>query len=331
MAFSMFLDGGGFLGVHVEDINKENMARYGMRDVRGVGITEVVKDSPAEKAGLRKDDVIVRFENENITSTRKLTRLVSEVAPDHTVRLTVSRGGSEQDVSVTVGKRENTFSFNRIEGLEALKDMDVFKGKQLEALKRLDKLKEFHKMTPDGKVWKWEGSGPDGYVWAFGNSRRIGVSTTELTKQLAEYFGIADGQGVLITSVADDSPAAKAGLKAGDIVTAIDGEKVDSSGDLSRAINKKKDGDVTLTVIRKGNQRNVTVTPKEGGPMVVPGAPRGAGGGARIVIPRVDLGVSPTSIVLPEINIPVIPRIEVQIPDKMIKPRVIRTGGNHPI
>src|SRR5688572_31262916 len=52
--FTLFLQGGTFLGVHAEDVTKENMSRYGMRDVRGVGVTEIVKDSPAEKAGLRK-------------------------------------------------------------------------------------------------------------------------------------------------------------------------------------------------------------------------------------------------------------------------------------
>ncbi len=78
-------------------------------------------------------------------------------------------------------------------------------------------------------------------VFGFGGDRRIGVSTMPLTKQLADYFGIADGKGVLITSVSEDSPAAKAGLKAGDIITAIDGEKIEGAGDLSRGINKKKE------------------------------------------------------------------------------------------
>src|SRR5256885_12076745 len=59
-----------------------------------------------------------------------------------------------------------------------------------------------------------------------------------LTKQLADYFGVKDG-GLLITSVTENSPAAKAGLKAGDVITAAEGEKVTSSGDLTRAINKK--------------------------------------------------------------------------------------------
>src|SRR5216110_302238 len=103
--FSIFVDGGGFLGVNTEDINRENMGRYGLREPRGVGITSVAKDSPAEKAGLRKDDVILRVDNDNVTSARKLSRLISEVAPDHVVRLMISRSGAEQEVSVTIGKR----------------------------------------------------------------------------------------------------------------------------------------------------------------------------------------------------------------------------------
>ena len=105
--FTLF-GGGSFLGVHAEDISRENMGRYNMREVRGTGITNVVKDSPAEKAGLRKDDVILKFDGENVTSVRKLNRLVSEVAPDQTARLTISRGGAEQEVTATIGKRNNS-------------------------------------------------------------------------------------------------------------------------------------------------------------------------------------------------------------------------------
>src|SRR6185437_4910129 len=218
-AFSLFIGGGSFLGVYAEDVNKENMGRYGMRDARGVAITQVIKDSPAEKAGLRKDDVIVRFEDDSVTSVRKLNRLVSEVAPDQTVKLRVSRGGGEQEVAVTIGKRNQ--SINAMGDWQGLKGLDKIEG--------LDRLKDFKlNMPPGANVWKWEGQGPgkDGMIFAFGSHRRIGISTTQLTNQLAEYFGIGDSTGVLVTSVIDDSPAAKAGLKAGDVITAIDGEKV---------------------------------------------------------------------------------------------------------
>jgi len=328
-AFSLFIAGGSFLGVHVEDVSKENMGRYGMREVRGVGITQVLKDSPAEKAGLRKDDVILRFENDSVTSTRKLTRLVSEVAPDQTVRLGISRGGAEQEVSVTIGKRNEAMNtFGHLEGMEAFKDFEKFKD--LEKFKGLDKLKEFRGVMPPGaQVWKWEGEGlgGDGMVFAFGGGRRIGVSTIQLSKQLADYFGIGDGKGVLVTSVADDSPAARAGVRAGDVITAVDGEKVEGSGDVSRAINKKKDGDVTLTVVRNKNQRTINVTPKDE-PMPTPGA---APQGRRVItVPRVELGsIAPINIQVPRIDLPVIPEINVVVPRVIKAPRVrVVRGGN---
>src|SRR5207244_12497650 len=99
-------DGGTFLGIYAEDISRENMARYGLREGQGVGVTQVMKDSPAEKAGLKKDDVIVRFDGDSVTSTRKLNRLVAESSPDQTVRLTISRGGAEQEVTATLSKHD---------------------------------------------------------------------------------------------------------------------------------------------------------------------------------------------------------------------------------
>src|SRR5437660_12177005 len=119
---SFFVGDGAFLGVGTEDISKENMARYGMREVRGVGVTEVLKDSPAEKAGLRKDDVILRFDGESVTSVRKLTRLVNESSADQTVRITISRGGGEQEVSATLSERK------MVDLLGASIRGDVFKG-----------------------------------------------------------------------------------------------------------------------------------------------------------------------------------------------------------
>jgi membrane-associated protease RseP (regulator of RpoE activity) len=329
-AFSFFVSGGSFLGVYAEDINKENMARYGMREARGVGITQIVKDSPAEKAGLRKDDVITRFEGDSVTSVRKLNRLVSEVAPDQTVKLGISRGGGEQEVAVTIGKRNESFNTGDWQGLEKLKGLDKLEG--------LDRLKELEKNLPPGaNAWKWDGQGfgkglgNDGMVFAFGNHRRIGIGTTQLTKQLADYFGVADGQGVLVTSVADDSPAAKAGIKAGDVITAIDGEKIEGSGDLARGINKKKDGDITLTVIRNKNQRTINVTPKTD-PNPTPGAaPQGV---RTIVIPRVELGSIPEmNIRVPRMDLPATPEINVTLPRTIKGPkvRVIRAGSQQPI
>ena len=68
--FSFFVEGSGFLGIYAENISRENMARYHVNQVRGVGVTQVMKDSPADKAGLRKDDVILRIDGEAVTVSR---------------------------------------------------------------------------------------------------------------------------------------------------------------------------------------------------------------------------------------------------------------------
>lgn len=271
--YTFLIGGGSFLGIYPEEVTSENMGRYNLREARGVAIKQVVEGSPAEKAGLRKDDVVLRFNGEEVTSARKLNRLIEEVAPDHTARLTISRNGSEQEVSVTVGQRKdfNTFAFPG---------------------------------GDTGKLFEGLNKAPGNYTFVLGSSRRIGISTNTLTKQLADYFGVG-GAGVLVTSVKEESPAAKAGLKAGDVITEVDGEKIDEVGDLSRAINRKSEGDVTLTVTRDHSQRTIRVTPEKGeaspffGPEYrIEGAPR---------IGQLNL---PNLRVLPQIEKTLLPRMQ---------------------
>src|SRR2546423_6813616 len=304
---SFFVGDGAFLGVGTEDISKENMAKYGMREVRGVGVTEVVKDGPAEKAGLRKDDVILRFDGEAVTSVRKLTRLVNESSADQSVRLTISRGGSEQELSATLSKRK----------------MDnIFSG-SFPRILRGDNDEDGVRVFPNGNWPPSIGGGDGPMVWTLGANRRIGVSTQSLSKQLADYFGVKDG-GVLITSVSDNSPAAKAGLKAGDVITAIDGEKVTSPGDITRVLGKKETGDVSLTVVRGKNTRTVTVTPEKNPneDLLKPGTL----GTRRIMVPSVKVrSIPPMKIEIPQIDIPATPPIEVTVPRRA--PRVIRSRG----
>jgi serine protease Do len=224
-------------------------------------------------------------------------RVVSEIAPEQSVRVTISRSGAEQEVAATIGRRNNAQAFK-----------GLLKG--------------------NADNWEWEGpkfENNDGnFTFAFAGGRRIGISTTELTKQLADYFGVSGGKGVLVTSVSDDGPAAKAGLKAGDVITSVDGEPVQSSGDVSSAINHKKDGDVTLTIIRNKTQQTIRVTPVEGGRARVYGPQIGR----RIVIPRIELSTIPEiNIAMPQIQLPTIPSVDIQMPRiKVPTVRVVRTS-----
>ena len=89
----------------------------------------------------------------------------------------------------------------------------------------------------------------------------IGIGVTSLTKQLAEHYGVASG--ALVNTVRENSPAAKAGLKAGDIVVEVDGKAVKGDLDIMKAVNAKKEGDVTLTIVRNGSRQTITVTPEK--------------------------------------------------------------------
>ncbi len=92
---------------------------------------------------------------------------------------------------------------------------------------------------------------------------QIGVTVTPMRDQLAQYFGVAGG--LLIDSVRDESPASKAGLKAGDVIVKVDRVSVKGALGILRAINDKKGSDVVLTVFRNRKSKAITVTPGKAG------------------------------------------------------------------
>lgn len=247
-------DSGGYLGVQSQDVTKENFSKFGLREVRGAAIEKVVENSPAAQAGLQAGDVIIKVDGEQVTSAKKLSRLISEIAPDHQAKITVLRAGNERDLTATIGKRtapsfgNGNFTVTTPEGLGSL-----------------GQLGEMPQMMPfpQGNLTLPNGQGNQPFYMYRGDSRQIGVGVTALNNQLGDYFGVADGKGILINSVKENSPAAKAGLKAGDVITEIDGKTVAQTLDLVRSLSEKKEGDVTLTIIRNKNRQTVKVTPEK--------------------------------------------------------------------
>ena len=217
--------GGSYLGVYMGEVTTDNFSKYGLSGVQGVAVTKVVKDSPASKAGFKENDVIIRFNGESVTSVRKLRRLISEVAPDHSSQVSVLRGGSETSFDVKMGKRPNAF-FSRSGNTRVFSSPNGV----IPRMPRMPRVPNIRVAPRSGRS-----------VFRI-SSRSIGARTTPLTKQLGEYFGIADGKGLLVKSVRKDSAAEKGGLRAGDVIVEIDGKKVNRTYDLFHALGQKKKG-----------------------------------------------------------------------------------------
>src|SRR5262252_9457287 len=193
---------GAEIGVQVADSKTE-----------GVLIEEVRPDSPAEKAGLKKADTIVEFDGERVRSTRQFGRLVQETPPGKTVKATIVRDGQRKTVDITPQDGRGGLSDRfRIDGdmlRRQIPDLDALRGQMPRGPFNFD-------FDLPGVL----------------SGRRLGVTVDPLTDQLAQYFGAKEG--VLVTSVADGSPASRAGLKAGDVITSVDGQPVRSTEDLVR-------------------------------------------------------------------------------------------------
>ena len=223
------LSGGSRIGVSIRDIEDAD-SKTAKGAAAGVVVEEVATESPAEKAGIRKGDIIVEFDGERVRSVRQLTRLVQETPAGRTVPAILQREGQRTTVSITP-RDDGRLSFQGFDDLAGLG-------------------REFRFAVPRPPTPPTPPTPPA--VWNFGElvSRgRLGISIDALSPQLAEYFGTKEG--VLVSSVSDDSAAAKAGMKAGDVITNFNGSAVSDPQELRRRIQNLNDGDeFTVTVMR---------------------------------------------------------------------------------
>jgi predicted metalloprotease with PDZ domain len=216
-----------WIGVYTERLDRESKEASGLKTVEGVVIVDVADDSPAEEAGLRRKDVIVKFDGKDVTSPAVLKKLVATGEIGKEAQIVYLRKGTENTVAVKVA------------GQPDIERVIVSTGS-----------------TPKADKFLF-----NTYLGSGGG--RIGVSIQDLNDQLGEYFGVHDGEGVLITEVSEDSPAQDAGLKAGDVIVSADKESITETGDLQEYISDMDEGDtVAIGYLRKGvkGQASVEVT-----------------------------------------------------------------------
>jgi C-terminal processing protease CtpA/Prc len=231
---------GAWLGVYTQSVDDEMAEGFKLPVKSGAIINEVVDESPADEAGLRDNDIVVSIDGSKIETADDLTTYVQDHAAGDIITIKVLRDGKEQELKVTLGKRprqerriEREYAFG-VPGHPDVPDApDAPKGAKTQVFK-------FFSDESTGSY--------------------IGVELTSLSDQLRAYFGVTGDGGVLVSSVEKETPAEKAGLKAGDVIIKADGDEVTDANDVREVVaDKDKGAKVELTLVRDRKEMTVAV------------------------------------------------------------------------
>ena len=227
-------DGAVHLGVTLGDVTAEKAKEMKLPAVAGAIVNTVQKDSAAAKAGIQAGDAIMEFDGVRVRSSAELRRLIRETPAGRTVEIKIVRDGKSRVLSAKLEATSNQFSYRY-------------------------NMPEIHIpaiRVPDIHVPPLDFRG-----FPFGDHRAmLGISADDLTPQLAQYFGVKQGKGVLISEVTKGGAADKAGLKAGDVIVQVDGKPIGGMEELRDALNDNFADDthkVSLTIVREHREQTV--------------------------------------------------------------------------
>jgi S1-C subfamily serine protease len=244
---------GGRLGVTIAEVDDQAVQRAKLPAPGGVVVEEVSGESPAETAGFKAGDVIVEFDGERVRGTRQFARLVQETPGGRAVQATVMRDGQRLSLSVTP-RESGTFQYfgdlgDLVDGVRSWVPAAPVPPvppappapPALEA-PRAPRAPQPPVPPPMSRFFDFE-------EMLGGGSGRLGVRVSALETQLGDYFGTREG--VLVTSVESDSPAGRAGVKAGDVIVSVNGTRVSSPAALRTAsLRLEANEDFTLEIVR---------------------------------------------------------------------------------
>src|SRR5580704_1783988 len=233
--------GPSFLGIEAREVTAENVKQFKLPAERGVVVGRVAPDSPASKAGLKETDVITEVDGQRVEGATQFRRMIREIPAGRTVQLTVWRDGRAQTLSAKLDQAEEmhrVLSGGTVPGSFAFRMPDV----------EVPEMPELH-AVPDGSDGPIVALGDGGELVIPSLHPRLGIDAEDIGGQLGNFFGAPDGEGVLVRSVSAGSAAEKGGLKAGDVITKFDGERIRSLGELREKLAAKNDT-ATLTVTR---------------------------------------------------------------------------------
>jgi len=220
----------GYLGVGTRDIDTQQAAELKLKDARGAEIIAVDHDAPAAKVGLRIHDVILSINGQIVTGEAELRRALRGMAPGRAITLIISRGGQQQTLNVTLADRSTleAKAWSQHIPVPAPEESDEYR---LPAV----------------------GSGfGNGFIaGGVANPLYTGLQLDAMGWQLARFFGVHSGHGLLVRRVDDNSPGAAAGLLAGDVIVRVNGKTVSTTGQWERALKSSQGKPVDVTVMRE--------------------------------------------------------------------------------
>lgn len=228
-----------YLGIGVKEILGERAKELKLKEEAGVEVTRVDSNSPAEKAGLKAGDAVLEYQGNRVEGAEQFVRFVRETPAGRQVKLKIVRAGATQTLLATIGERQNSISgFSQ-------KDRERIEEEMARVREKFKSLPEIRMTDVPHAVIGWR-------------SGMLGIDGESVEDQLAEFFGVKEG--VLVRSVAKDTPAAKAGLRAGDVIVRIEDSKVRSPREITSAIRAAKGKKpLKVTLFRQKSEMSIDV------------------------------------------------------------------------
>ena len=263
----------GYLGVDIRDVGDDQLAALKMKEAHGAEVIHVDHDGPAGKAGLREHDVILQMNGTAIEGEDQLRRMLRETPAGRPATIIISRDGQQQTVTTRLANK-----------LEV--ERQAWEGRWIVPVPSEEGAGAGAPAatTPTTGSGSGGGSGSGssnssagGKGQGFFSSNAVargshnliatmtgssytGALVENMGPQLAEFFG-SPGAGVLVHSVDADSPAAKAGLHAGDVVVRANSVKMASSSDWMKIVRENRGKSVEVVVLRDKKEQTLTLVP----------------------------------------------------------------------